>query len=98
VPQDIVFLDALPMTTNQKIDRRALPAPEASTGASPPRDALELRLVAIWEDLLGRSPIGIRESFFDLGGHSLLAVRLMARIRADLGRELPLATLFERRT
>ena len=99
VPPDIVVLDALPMTTSQKVDRRALPPPEPAdvepSEASSPRDALELRLVAIWEELLGRAPIGIRESFFDLGGHSLLAVRLMARLRAELGRDLPLATLFE---
>ena len=48
----------------------------------------------IWEDLLGISPIGLRESFFEIGGHSLLAVRLMARVRRELGRDLPLVTLF----
>jgi amino acid adenylation domain-containing protein len=114
LPPDIVLLDALPMTMSQKVDRRALPAPEqanteARIGASHgpshlpantrgPRDALELRLVSIWEDLLGRAPIGLRESFFDLGGHSLLAVRLMARIRTVIGHDLALSTLFEKPT
>ncbi|HEY2515677.1 MAG TPA: amino acid adenylation domain-containing protein, partial [Polyangiaceae bacterium] len=98
VPANLVLLEALPMTPNKKVDLRALPAPEAegSGGGAVlgPRDALELRLVSIWEEILGRAPIGVDEGFFELGGHSLLAVRLMARIRRELGRDLPLATLF----
>jgi thioesterase domain-containing protein/acyl carrier protein len=60
-----------------------------------PRDALESRLAALWEELLGVTPVGIRSSFFELGGHSLLAVRMMRAIRRDLGLDLPLSTLFE---
>jgi thioesterase domain-containing protein/acyl carrier protein len=59
----------------------------------PPRSETERRLAQIWEELFGVRPIGVTESFFDLGGHSLMAVRLMARITAVFGRELPLATL-----
>ncbi|MCP4659753.1 MAG: non-ribosomal peptide synthetase, partial [bacterium] len=66
--------------------------------AAAPRDMVELRLTRIWEELLGVARVGIRTRFFDLGGHSLLAVRLMARIRRELGRDLPLATLFQEGT
>jgi thioesterase domain-containing protein/acyl carrier protein len=63
-----------------------------------PRDALELGLAGIWEDILGLSSISMRDDFFALGGHSLLAVRLFARIENVLGRRLPLATLFQAST
>ncbi len=102
VPSAIVPLDALPLTPSGKIDRRALramrvdrvPRREGPSTPAPPRDEVERRLVAIWEDLLGVRPIGIDESFFDLGGHSLLGVRAIGRIEADLGQRLPLSILF----
>jgi amino acid adenylation domain-containing protein len=99
IPSAFVTLGALPLTSNGKVDRRALPAPEGAgldLDQTPvaPRDALELRLVRIWEQVLGVRPVGVTHSFFDLGGHSLLAVRLLARIRQGLGQELPLAVLF----
>ncbi len=100
VPAAFATLPALPLTASGKVDRRALAAGSAA-GTTPeacvriaPRDACEAALAAIWEDLLGIPAVGVRESFFDLGGHSLLAVRLMTRIERQLGRELPLATLF----
>jgi thioesterase domain-containing protein/acyl carrier protein len=86
---------------NGKLDRRALPAPESSDlGETPvaPRDALELLLVQIWEDVLGVQPIGVTHNFFELGGHSLLTVQLMARIQQEFGQQLPLATLFQNAT
>ncbi|HEX6865428.1 MAG TPA: thioesterase domain-containing protein, partial [Thermoanaerobaculia bacterium] len=94
VPRTWVFLDALPLTPNGKVDRRALPAPSAPerTAAVAPRDAVELALARIWEELLGR-PAGVTDHFFDLGGHSLLAIRLAARIRERFGRDLPLGAL-----
>jgi thioesterase domain-containing protein/acyl carrier protein len=100
VPADFVLLAALPLTANGKIDRRALPAPEAATAGAEadfiaPRNELEQKLQAIWQDLLGVSRIGVRDSFFELGGHSLLAVRLFSRIRKLTGHDLPLATLFK---
>ena len=87
VPSLFVWLDRLPLTASNKVDRRALPAPAVhEPGArTPPRDDLERRLVALWEDVLERRPIGIHDDFFDLGGHSLLAVRLFDHIRGDLG-------------
>ena len=100
VPASFVFLDELPLTANGKVDRGALPDPDdrrSREGAElvPPRDELELALVRIWEEVLDRRPVGVKDSFFDLGGHSLAAVRLMSRIARDLGTELPLATLLE---
>ncbi|WP_164021762.1 non-ribosomal peptide synthetase, partial [Pyxidicoccus trucidator] len=100
VPGVLVPLDTLPLTSNGKVDRKALPAPEAGGLASTegfvaPRDPLELELAGLWEELLRIRPIGVRSSFFELGGHSLLAVQLMARIRERTGRELPLAALFQ---
>ncbi|MEM7584363.1 MAG: amino acid adenylation domain-containing protein, partial [Acidobacteriota bacterium] len=99
VPTFFVFLEAWPLTGNGKIDRGRLPLPSSASRSAAaivaPRDATELALVQIWEDLLGRSPISVDEDFFGLGGHSLLAVRLMTRIRERLGRELPLTTLFQ---
>ena len=93
-------LDAFPLTPNGKIDRRELPAPNQALpvveqGAFlAPRDALERQLTNLWEMVLGRTPIGVTDNFFDIGGHSLLAAQLFARIDRELGANLPLATLF----
>ncbi|QSQ14850.1 MupA/Atu3671 family FMN-dependent luciferase-like monooxygenase [Myxococcus landrumensis] len=100
IPSRFVQLDALPMTPNQKLDVRALPAPGATALGAPavevaPRDALELELVALWEELFDQRPIGVTRGFFELGGHSLLAVRLMSRLRARWGRPLPVSLLFQ---
>ena len=103
VPGAFVFLDRLPLTPNGKIDRKALPKPE-TTGLEPrielvaPRDPLEQQLVRVWEGILNRTPIGIKDDFFELGGHSLLAVRLFSKIEKLTGNKLPLVTLFEART
>ena len=98
VPGVFLWLDRLPLTASNKVDRRGLPAlPQDLQHAlcTPPRDDLERRLVAMWEDLLGRRPIGIADDFFALGGHSLLAVRLFDRIRREYGLRLPLSVLLE---
>jgi amino acid adenylation domain-containing protein len=102
IPAAIVMLAELPLTTNGKVDRRALPSPE-TTHAEPhtilaPRDELELQLTAMWERVLGVHPIGIRSNFFELGGHSLMAVRLFAQIEQTWGQNLPLATLLQNQT
>jgi amino acid adenylation domain-containing protein len=99
VPPFVVALAALPLTPNRKVDRQALPRPAADAAPArapaPPADALERRLLRVWQDLLGRDEIGVEDDFFALGGHSLLAVRLFTRLADDLGVDLPLATLFE---
>jgi len=103
IPSSFVALDVLPMTANGKIDRQRLPAPSDERRLDEdaylaPRDQIEGDLVRLWEALLGKERIGIRDDFFRLGGHSLLAVRLYARIEKHWGVALPLATLLERPT
>jgi thioesterase domain-containing protein len=96
VPAAYVRLEALPLTSNGKVDRRALPAPDgaafARRGPEPPRTMTEQVLAEIWCELLGVQEVGRRDHFFDLGGHSLLAVRMVARVRETLN---PAATVDE---
>jgi acyl carrier protein len=97
VPAAFVVLEALPLTPNGKLDRKALPAPElVSPEASyvAPRRPLEAALAGIWAEVLGRARVGVKENFFDLGGHSLLLVKMQARIRETLDREIPIVDLF----
>ncbi|WP_186156384.1 non-ribosomal peptide synthetase [Burkholderia gladioli] len=97
VPNAFMVLDSFPLTPNGKLDRRALPAPDQSALArqpyEPPQGEIEVALAAIWTKLLGVERVSRHDSFFALGGHSLLAVRLVSRV-AELGTELPLASLF----
>ncbi len=100
VPSAFVPLEAMPLTPNGKVNRRALPTPEQTSLApsenfAAPRDDFESQLVTIWENVLGVRPIGIRHSFFELGGNSLVAVRLMQRIEQAFGKHLSIATLFQ---
>ncbi len=100
VPSIFVILDQLPLSANGKVDRAALAAIKTNTESARercmlPQDKLELKLQRIWEKVLGVKPIGMDDNFFELGGHSLLAVRLFAQIEKSLGRNLPLATLFQ---
>ncbi|OPC78577.1 hypothetical protein B4N89_30820 [Embleya scabrispora] len=103
-PGHYVALDALPTTAHGKLDRRALaarpPAPEPESGEAvvTPRTRVEMRLLGVWEDVLGRAPIGVHQDFFDLGGHSLKAVELVETIRRRTGLDLPLHTLFRNPT
>ncbi|WP_344325023.1 thioesterase domain-containing protein, partial [Kitasatospora putterlickiae] len=97
VPSAVVLLDRLPLTANGKLDRRALPAPDApETGAGrPPRNPREQQLRELFAEVLGVPAVGVEDDFFALGGHSLLVVRLAGRIRAVLGLEVGIGTLFQ---
>uniref|UniRef100_UPI00114454F3 alpha/beta fold hydrolase n=1 Tax=Myxococcus sp. AB025B TaxID=2562794 RepID=UPI00114454F3 len=99
VPTVVVVLEALPLTANGKVDRRALPAPEAVTSPEDayeaPREGLEAKLAEVFSEVLGAKRVGRRDDFFELGGHSLLATQVVARVRALTGIDLPLRALFE---
>ncbi|MEV5736989.1 non-ribosomal peptide synthase/polyketide synthase [Streptomyces sp. NPDC052292] len=100
VPSALVVLDRMPLTPQNKIDRRALPAPEraAAAGRVAPRTAEERALAAIWADVLGTDEIGVTDDFFDLGGESILAARVLARVRDELGVRLTVRDVFTART
>ncbi|MDB6019360.1 MAG: hypothetical protein JWR19_3849 [Pedosphaera sp.] len=100
LPSVFVFVTALPLTANGKVDRRALPAPDSGRPDLEvkyvgPRNPMEQELTTIWEGVLGVEPVGMEDKFFDLGGHSLLAVRLLAQVEKKIGRKLPLAAVFQ---
>ncbi len=102
-PAVIVQMDRLPRLPSGKADRRSLPpvGPGERRGRTeyqPARQLLQEQLVKIWEELLGLSPVGITDNFFDLGGHSLLAAQLAGRIEQLTGQRLRLSVLFEQPT
>ncbi|WXA99338.1 non-ribosomal peptide synthase/polyketide synthase [Pendulispora brunnea] len=100
IPSAYVFLDALPLTLNGKVDRRALPAPDANDAATSeeyvaPQGKVQEQLAELFGSVLGRPRVGANDDFFDLGGHSLLATQLASRVRAAFQIELPLQSLFQ---
>jgi thioesterase domain-containing protein/acyl carrier protein len=100
VPALFITLDALPLTPNAKIDRKALPAPQATNRASSsreyeaPRNDLEISMVAAWEKVLGVQRVGITDNFFELGGHSLSMMRLAFEMKQATGIEISLGDIF----
>ncbi|WP_426746468.1 amino acid adenylation domain-containing protein [Myxococcus faecalis] len=104
VPAAFIPLESLPRTSHGKLDRRALPAVSrdalARARAEPvaPRTATEALVARVWGEVLELQRVGVLDDFFDLGGHSLLATRIVSRLSAAAGVELPLRTLFERPT
>ncbi|WP_437287312.1 amino acid adenylation domain-containing protein [Sorangium sp. So ce406] len=103
IPSAFTWLDALPLSPNGKVDRRALPAPTerpeaAMSAAAPPRSPLELAIAEAWQEVLPTSQVGIHDNFFDLGGHSLLLAQVRARLRERLNREIPMMELFQHPT
>jgi amino acid adenylation domain-containing protein/FkbM family methyltransferase len=102
-PSAFVLLDRMPLLSNGKVDRKALPAPEQSRreteqGYVAPRNEVEQALAEILAEVLGLSKIGVHDDFFKFGGHSLLATQVMSRILEKFQVELPLQQLFEQPT
>ncbi|MGG4207781.1 amino acid adenylation domain-containing protein, partial [Paenibacillus jamilae] len=98
IPSYFVQLERMPLTTNGKVDRKALPEPQGGiqTGVEyvAPRNRTESELVKIWEEVLGYSGIGVLDNFFELGGHSLRATNLVSKIQKEMNVELPLRDVF----
>jgi acyl-coenzyme A synthetase/AMP-(fatty) acid ligase len=101
VPAAFVPLEALPLSPNGKLDRRALPDPDFAANARAyvaPRTPVERVVAGIWAELLKAERVGVEDDFFALGGHSLLAVQAAARAREAFGVEIPLGYVFSRPT
>ncbi|MCY1045102.1 amino acid adenylation domain-containing protein [Corallococcus sp. bb12-1] len=103
LPRHVVFLDALPLTLTGKVDRKALPAPEAVASSAraayvEPRNELERRIAAVFADVLKLEKVGIHDAFFDLGGHSLLLVQAHNRLGKVLQTPLSMLDLFRHPT
>jgi acyl carrier protein len=98
IPAAFVVLDALPLSANGKLDRRALPKPDAARPGLEfvaPRTAVEQTLANIWSEVLGLERVGVYDDFFVLGGHSLIATQIASRVHDAFDVELPLRILFE---
>ena len=98
LPAQWVKMERLPVTGNGKVDRKALPLPDATPPIHdymPPTNETEEKLLDIWQKLLGVQHIGVKNNFFEVGGHSLLAMRLIAAIRRQMGVDLPLLDIYE---
>ena len=99
VPRAYMVLESLPLTSNGKVDRHALPIPETITFHNldyvAPRSQVEELLAQIWAKVLGKEQVGVHDNFFELGGHSLLATQLTSRIRDTFQIDLPVRNLFE---
>ncbi|MDZ7358889.1 MAG: amino acid adenylation domain-containing protein, partial [candidate division KSB1 bacterium] len=100
IPAAFMKIDSIPLTSNAKVDRKALPAPHLSRSDIKkefvaPRTRTESELAKLWTELIKIDRVGIYDSFFELGGHSLLATQLLARVREQFKVDLPLITIFE---
>lgn len=100
IPAAFVPVDELPLTVSGKLDRKALPEPDAKSMLrtaehTEPRDLIDLKMVRIWESVLKVDAIGITDNYFNLGGHSLLAIHLLSEVEQAFGRKFPLSVLFE---
>jgi amino acid adenylation domain-containing protein len=100
VPQHFIQLESLPLTSNGKIDRKALPTPilNDSQGYIPPRNDLEKKICHVWESILNVSRIGIMDDFFSFGGNSILAIRCVNRMSEILGYPIMVADIFLQKT
>jgi acyl carrier protein len=98
VPAHLIFLPSLPLTANGKLDRKALPQPDASQLQGEyiaPQTELEQQIAAIWQDVLKLERVGLTDNFFELGGHSLLVIKVVSRLQLELGLQLTPQQLFQ---
>ena len=98
VPAHLMFLEHMPLNPNGKLDRQALPKPDASQLQQAwvaPVTALEQQVAAVWAKILGVERVGLTDHFFEMGGHSLLAMQVISQLRQLFGRDVPLRSLFE---
>jgi len=100
IPTTFVWLEALPVTANGKLDRQALPHPEPIASELQdsfvaPRTPVEVALAGIWQEVLGLATVGVHDNFLALGGHSLLATQVISRSRSTFQVEISLRHLFE---
>jgi acyl carrier protein len=98
IPSAFVFLDAMLLTPNGKVDRRMLPAPDRSRAGSgetseSPRTPVESLIAEIWQQVLQVDDVGVHDNFFDLGGHSLLSLQVVTRLEKQLGVQINLRDL-----
>jgi hypothetical protein len=100
IPSGFVMLEAMPLTSNGKVDRRALPEPEQRRSELrvdyvAPRTPVEETLARIWADAIGLAHVGIHDNFFELGGHSLLAIQIVSRVIKEFELEMSVRSLFQ---
>ena len=100
MPSRFLFLEALPLTLNGKVDRKALPSPDSTRpdiekAFVPPRTAIEKALARIWCEVLGLNQVGVHDNFFDIGGHSLLVAQLLNEIKKEFGKTLPILAVLQ---
>jgi len=101
VPTHFMFLAQMPLTPNGKLDRKGLPAPDASLMQQTyvaPETELEQQIAAIWAEVLHLPQVGLNDNFFEVGGHSLLAIQITSRVQAELGLDVPLVEVFQTET
>lgn len=103
VPGIFIFLDTLPLLPNGKVDRRALPVPEAlrptlTTTYEVPQSEMEQQIAKLWQEVLHLDKVGIHDNFFELGGHSLLMIQVNHKLRAILQRDISVVTMFQNST
>ena len=99
LPSYFVQLPEIPLTPNGKVDKKSLPSPNGlglSTGVEyvAPRNEIEEKLVAIWEEVLNKEKVGVKDDFFELGGHSLKAMRLLSEYHKSFDSKFELKDLF----
>jgi aryl carrier-like protein len=100
-PARIVLLEALPLTANGKVDRKALPAPEEEDAATAlyvgPRNAIEQAMCEVWQEALDRYPVGVQDNFFSLGGDSILSIRVVGMLKGR-GIKVEIKDIFQHQT